>query len=120
MHLLHGSIATFRHCAPAASAYFWVRERYQALPARPQSAGDASEREIAMTFANETHRAQQELTLGSWFRDLHATLTERAAKYRMYRATLNELSSLSDRDLADLGLHRAMIADVAHDAAYKA
>jgi uncharacterized protein YjiS (DUF1127 family) len=73
-----------------------------------------------MSFTNETHRAQQELTLGTWFRELRTGLAERAAKYRTYRATLNELGALSDRDLADLGLHRAMIADVARDAAYKA
>jgi uncharacterized protein YjiS (DUF1127 family) len=73
-----------------------------------------------MTFANETHRAQQELTLGTWFRDLRANLGERVARYRTYRTTLNELASLSDRDLSDLGLHRAMIADVAREAAYKA
>ena len=120
MHLLHGSIAGVRHCAPAASAYFWSRERYQAHPAAATIPADDSEREIDMAFANETHRAQQDLTLGGWIRDLRTNLGERAARYRAYRATLNELQALSDRDLADLGLHRAMIADVAREAAFKA
>jgi uncharacterized protein YjiS (DUF1127 family) len=73
-----------------------------------------------MAFANDTHRAQTELSLGGWISALRADLAERAAKYRLYRTTLNELSSLTDRDLHDLGLHRAMIADVAREAAYKA
>ena len=37
---------------------------------------------------------------------------------RVYNQTLFELSGLSDRDLTDLGLARAMIADVARAAAY--
>ncbi|MCK0167386.1 DUF1127 domain-containing protein [Jannaschia sp. S6380] len=40
------------------------------------------------------------------------------AKRSIYRRTLNELSALSNRDLADLGLSRSMIPAVAHEAAY--
>ncbi len=40
--------------------------------------------------------------------------------YRVYRNTLNELSALSDRELADLGLHQSMLQRVAYQAAYKA
>jgi uncharacterized protein YjiS (DUF1127 family) len=32
--------------------------------------------------------------------------------------TLRELNSLSDRDMADLGIHRAMISEIAYEAAY--
>ncbi|GIT90624.1 hypothetical protein JANAI62_10790 [Jannaschia pagri] len=42
------------------------------------------------------------------------------SKWRLYRKTYNELSALSNRDLADLGLSRAMIASVAFEAAYGA
>ncbi|NOD92251.1 DUF1127 domain-containing protein [Ruegeria sp. HKCCD4884] len=49
------------------------------------------------------------------------TLVENAktrfARYRMYRQTVNELSYLSNRELADLGLHRSMIRRVAMQAA---
>lgn len=41
----------------------------------------------------------------------------RFARYRVYRDTVNELSALPDRDLADLGLHRSMIKRVALQAA---
>jgi uncharacterized protein YjiS (DUF1127 family) len=37
---------------------------------------------------------------------------------RVYNQTLFELNGLSDRDLADLGLARGNIADVAREAAY--
>lgn len=40
------------------------------------------------------------------------------ARYRAYRNTLNELQSLSSRELADLGLSRACVRDVAREAAY--
>lgn len=73
-----------------------------------------------MAFAHDTHRAQTETTLGGWISALRADVAERFAKYRLYRTTLNELASLSDRDLLDLGLHRGMIDAVAREAAYKA
>lgn len=41
------------------------------------------------------------------------------ADYRLYRATLTELASLSDRELADLGLSRFVIRDVAYDSVYR-
>ncbi|MBP9950159.1 MAG: DUF1127 domain-containing protein [Cypionkella sp.] len=40
------------------------------------------------------------------------------ARRRVYSQTMSELSSLSDRDLRDLGISRAMIAEVANQAAY--
>ena len=41
-----------------------------------------------------------------------------AQRRRVYVQTVAELEALSDRDLADLGLHRSMISAVAKDAAY--
>ena len=49
---------------------------------------------------------------------LFALLAERRAKHGVYRTTVNELQSLTDRDLADLGLHRSEIRRVALEAAY--
>lgn len=37
---------------------------------------------------------------------------------RVYAQTVAELNSLSDRDLADLGIHRSLIRAVAKEAAY--
>lgn len=42
----------------------------------------------------------------------------RVGQYRTYRTTLNELRSLSARELDDLGLGQADLAKVAADAAY--
>ncbi|MEX0368551.1 MAG: DUF1127 domain-containing protein [Ruegeria sp.] len=41
----------------------------------------------------------------------------RYTRHRVYRQTVNELSALSGRELADLGLHRSMIKRVAQQAA---
>jgi len=49
---------------------------------------------------------------------LIADLRARHARYRLYRTTLDELQSLSMRDLADLGLHRSMLKSIAYEAAY--
>lgn len=40
------------------------------------------------------------------------------ADYRLYRATLDELGSLNDRELADLGITRFTIRDVAYESVY--
>ncbi|MBM9595722.1 DUF1127 domain-containing protein [Roseitranquillus sediminis] len=47
-------------------------------------------------------------------------LNERNERETIRRKTYRELQSLSDRDLADLGISRSMIPQIAHDAAYGA
>lgn len=49
-----------------------------------------------------------------------ARLRSAFADYRLYLATIDELAQLSDRELADLGLHRASIRDVARQSVYGA
>lgn len=49
-----------------------------------------------------------------------ARLRKGLADYRLYRATLHELSSLTDRELSDLGIHRSMIHEIARDSVYGA
>lgn len=41
-----------------------------------------------------------------------------AAKRKVYNQTYDELTALSNRDLADLGMSRSMIQGVAYEAAY--
>lgn len=43
---------------------------------------------------------------------------EAIQRRRLYWRTLNELRSLSDRELADLGLNQSMLHQVAHEAVY--
>ncbi|WP_166416210.1 DUF1127 domain-containing protein [Cochlodiniinecator piscidefendens] len=46
--------------------------------------------------------------------------TERFAQYRTFRKTVRELSELSGRELADLGIARSAIHSVAYEATYGA
>ena len=57
-------------------------------------------------------------TFGTWIRNARRTLTEELERQRVYRTTLAELDSLSDRDLRDLGISRLQIGDIAREAAY--
>ena len=69
-----------------------------------------------MAFANVTRSGEFGFfhgpgTLVEKFRD-------QRRRNRVYRQTLAELKSLSNRDLADLGIARSMIGAVAIEAAY--
>ncbi len=45
-------------------------------------------------------------------------IAEAMRKRRLYTQTIHELNQLTDRELADLGISRLAIADVARDAAF--
>ena len=49
---------------------------------------------------------------------LFARLRQAFADHRKYLTTYDELNALSDRELADLGLSRLNVRDVAYDAVY--
>ncbi|HMQ41621.1 MAG TPA: DUF1127 domain-containing protein [Paracoccus sp. (in: a-proteobacteria)] len=49
---------------------------------------------------------------------LFARLQEARARRAVYRQTVAELSSLSSRELDDLGIHRSMITRIASEAAW--
>lgn len=53
-------------------------------------------------------------------RQLLDALSRRIAQASVYRQTIRELSALSNRDLADLGIHRSEIKRLATEAAYGA
>ncbi len=48
---------------------------------------------------------------------LMTALSDQVRRVRVYRSVSAELSALSDRELNDLGLSKAMIANVAREAA---
>ncbi|MBT9383060.1 DUF1127 domain-containing protein [Pseudooceanicola sp. CBS1P-1] len=68
-----------------------------------------------MAMATETRPAKISL-FDAVLDNLHA----RYARYTAYRRALEELSSLDARELADLGLSRAMIHSIARQEAYGA
>jgi uncharacterized protein YjiS (DUF1127 family) len=48
---------------------------------------------------------------------MFGSLKERLARHRRYNRTIKELLFLSDRELSDLGIHRADIRRIAREAA---
>ena len=54
----------------------------------------------------------------NFFVSITAGLADRVHRYSLYRQTLNELSQLSDRDLADIGVSRGAITSIAIEHAY--
>lgn len=54
---------------------------------------------------------------GSLFAGIE-NLRQRFVAYRQFRETLDGLNALTDRDLADLGLHRSQIPAVAKETVY--
>jgi uncharacterized protein YjiS (DUF1127 family) len=47
-----------------------------------------------------------------------ASITSVLRKRQVYLTTMRELNDLSDRELSDLGIHRAMLSEIAREAAY--
>jgi uncharacterized protein YjiS (DUF1127 family) len=71
-----------------------------------------------MAYATNTRTGGA--SLSQRISEARAALADRYAKYSTYKATLNELAGLTDRDLNDLGINRSMIRGIAHEAAYGA
>ncbi len=68
-----------------------------------------------MAYANTTRALESGLR--DRFNALVAVYVAGAARRRVYRQTVRELLVLSDRELADLGIHRSQISDIARQAA---
>lgn len=71
-----------------------------------------------MAFASEIHALNVDIThrIAEKFKAVSARLDS----YRVYRETLTELNSLSDRELQDIGIHYSMIKAIARETAYGA
>ena len=69
-----------------------------------------------MAYVNSTRVARN--GLADRFSTLTETIRTLLRQRRLYAQAVSELSNLSDRDLADLGISRLSIADVAREAAY--
>ncbi len=54
----------------------------------------------------------------TFFQQIPGHMRNAAARRKVYRATYHELARLSDRDLADVGIHRADIGRLAWETAY--
>lgn len=69
-----------------------------------------------MAFATETHNAAPSIV--ERFSTFLKGMRAHNEQMRAYHRTVRELNQLSNRDLADLGLSRSMIGDVAREAAF--
>ncbi|CUX80619.1 MAG: protein with domain of unknown function DUF1127 [Roseibaca calidilacus] len=71
-----------------------------------------------MTYASETTAPRQTGLLArlQGFRDTLQTVMQQRA---VYARTVQELQALSNRELADLGIHRSEIPRIAAEAAFK-
>ena len=69
-----------------------------------------------MAYANATRAAQG--GYADRFAAIVASAKTALVKRRKYNQTYRELNALTARELADLGIHEAMIAPIAHEAAY--
>ena len=58
------------------------------------------------------------MTVTQWVGDVLARWNDARERRAVYVRTIEELSAMSDRDLADINLARVQIEDVAHEAAY--
>ncbi len=57
-------------------------------------------------------------SLGARLSEMGRQAAQAFAAWRLYRRTLDELNELSDREMADLGLSRAMLRRAAFEAVY--
>ncbi len=71
-----------------------------------------------MAYAPHPTRTFETTWLGQRLVSLWPALGDHLVQYRRYRATLEELSMLTDRELADIGLHRSNIRDIAREHVY--
>ena len=71
-----------------------------------------------MAYVTQPTRTFETTWLGQRVVSRWPELGERLALYRQYRATLEELSMLSDRDLADIGMDRSTLRDIAREHVY--
>jgi uncharacterized protein YjiS (DUF1127 family) len=69
-----------------------------------------------MAYVNQTRAATNPLS--GRFKAVVNSVKASLARRRVYHVTLRELNALSDRELADLGVHRMSIPEIATEAAY--
>lgn len=111
MQMLHSSVEVKKDCACAAFAYLCLKRTETHIFEQSGHGGQ---------MAYETNSIGGSTGIITRFNALIADYRAKAARRKIYRETLRELSALSARDLNDLGLNRSEIRRVAYQAAYEA
>jgi uncharacterized protein YjiS (DUF1127 family) len=113
MQLLHSSIEEM----DIVQAQHNLHIRIQQQRIQPSDRHKLKKRMMHMAFLTDTFSAHS--TFGDKIAALWTGIKEENAKRIVYNTTVRELNTLSDRELADLGIHRSMIRRLALDTAYK-
>lgn len=71
-----------------------------------------------MAFLTDTTTTQN--AFGAKLAQIWADIKAASAKRALYRETIRELNTLSNRELADLGIARCEIPRIAYETSYKA
>lgn len=103
--MLHSGIAKTSYCASAATAY---------LPLNSKRRTVESEFSMSMTISGATGGAATANKFSGVVDNIRTRITQRV----VYARTRDELMSLTDRELNDLGIGRGSIRSIARDAAY--
>lgn len=69
-----------------------------------------------MAYVNSTRSLN--ISIADRFGNLAKSVKLALHRRRLFNRTVRELSALSDRELADLGIHASMIKQIATEAAY--
>jgi uncharacterized protein YjiS (DUF1127 family) len=109
MRMLHGSIAEV--CIVQLQQMAHVSDNSRTERPHQTSRGLSNMAYVTTTRIAAHSRARRST-------GLFGTLKAAFAQRRVYAQTLAELNQLNDRELADLGISRLSIAQVAHEAAY--
>ena len=70
------------------------------------------------TMADTVYHYDFARTEAAGFSGFMARLRQVFAQYRLFRQTVDELEKLNDRELADLGISRLQIGDIARESVY--
>lgn len=76
----------------------------------------AAERTNGMSIVNDINRGVA--APNNRLAGIFGGVSHRWSQYKTYRKTLDELESLTDRELADLGITRLQLRSIAYKAAY--
>ena len=116
LRMLHSGNANAADCAGAARSYFSCRRRRRVGAVTKSGAQNGLGRQIdePMAYLNQS----QPVAAGSGFSAFLQNRRASYAKWRLYLRTMRELQSLTDHELADLGIARGNLNAIAHEAVY--
>lgn len=111
MHLVHSDAAFADIVHLQQSAHLYPNAADGSAGAAP----DVRKKDAPMTYRTDTRTA--ETGLAGTIAGLRTAFADARARRAAYRQTVYELGSLSNRELADLGIYRSMIRQIATDVA---